>query len=160
MKGPKYSVAYANLCKVMSTIKVEYTAEDGRPQIYTFRRVLLTKVQREFEKAKEDDEEREGLLRAIEATQDVSVTARVILRRPAGRLCGLLGLCSIFRNAYRRRGGGTGTPPPSLTINNHVAVIVNSTTIAVAKLSSVAHDIFYSVLCNGVTCTYPVLEVC
>ena len=73
MKGSKYSVAYANLCKVMSTIKVEYTAEDGHPRIYIFRRILLTKVQREFEKTKEDDEEREGLLRAIEATQDVSI---------------------------------------------------------------------------------------
>ena len=74
MKGPKYSIAYANLCKVMSTMKVKCTAEDGGPRVITFRHVLLSKLQQEFEKDKEDDEEREGLLRAIEATQDVSST--------------------------------------------------------------------------------------
>ena len=74
IKEPKYSIAYANLYKVMNTIKVESTTEDERPQVVFFRRVVLSKLQFEFEKNKEDDEEREGLLRAIEAAQDVSST--------------------------------------------------------------------------------------
>jgi hypothetical protein len=69
----------------MSIIKVECTAEDGALRVITFRRVLLSKVQQEFEKDKEDDEEREGLLRAIEATQDVSTKTglTVVLNRCA-----------------------------------------------------------------------------
>ena len=58
VKGSKYCIAYANLCKVMSTIKVESTREDDgrRVRVITFRRVLLSKVQQEFEKDKKDDE--------------------------------------------------------------------------------------------------------
>ena len=77
VKGPKYCIAYANLCKVMSTIKVVESniEDDGRQvRVITFRRVLLSKVQQEFEKDNKDDEEREGLLMAIEAAQDVSGT--------------------------------------------------------------------------------------
>ena len=74
IKEPKYSIAYANLYKVMSTIKVESTAENGSAQVVMFRRVVLAKLQWVFEEDKQDDEEREGLLRAIDATQDVSTT--------------------------------------------------------------------------------------
>ena len=56
----------------MSTIKVEGPIDDGRTRIITFRRVLLTKCQQEFEKDKKDDEDRENMLKAIEDTDDVS----------------------------------------------------------------------------------------
>ena len=76
VKGPRYSIAYANLCKVMSTTKVQksttVTAEGGSQRDVTFLRILMSKLQQEFERDKDDDEEREGLLRAIEAAQDVS----------------------------------------------------------------------------------------
>ena len=73
VKGPKYSIAYANLCKVMSTTKVrESTTVGGSQRDVTFLRILISKLQQEFERNKDDDEEREGLLRAIEAAQDVS----------------------------------------------------------------------------------------
>ena len=73
LEEPKFSIAYANLCKVMSTIKVEVPAEpEGKPKVITFRRVLLTKCQQEFEKDKKDDEEREKMLNAIKETEDVS----------------------------------------------------------------------------------------
>ena len=57
----------------MSTIKVDVPAEpEGKPKVITFRRVLLTKCQQEFEKDKKDDEERENMLNAIKETEDVS----------------------------------------------------------------------------------------
>ena len=49
-----YSLAYANLCRVLSPVKVEWT-QDGETKFTTFRRVLLTKCQREFEKHKKDE---------------------------------------------------------------------------------------------------------
>ena len=68
-----YTIAYANLCKVMSTIKVEVPTEpEGRSKVITFRRVLLTRLQQEFEKDMKDDEERERMLCAIKETEDVS----------------------------------------------------------------------------------------
>ena len=57
----------------MSTIKVEVPTEpEGKTKVITFRRVLLTKCQQEFEKDKRDDEERENMLNAIKETEDVS----------------------------------------------------------------------------------------
>ena len=57
----------------MSTIKVEVPAEaEAKTKVITFRRVLLTKCQQEFEKDKKDDEEREKMLNAIKETEDVS----------------------------------------------------------------------------------------
>ena len=69
-----YSIAYANLSKVMSTIKVEQppSEEGGKARILTFRRVLLSKCQQEFERDKRDDKERETMLSAIKETDDVS----------------------------------------------------------------------------------------
>ena len=74
LNEPMYCRAYANLCKVMSTIKVEQlpSEEGGKAKILTFRRVLLTKFQQEFEKDKRDDEERETMLSAIKEIDDVS----------------------------------------------------------------------------------------
>ena len=72
LEEPKFSIAYANLCKVMSTIKVDGPVDDGKAKIITFRRVLLTKCQQEFEKDKKDDEDRDNMLKAIEDTDDVS----------------------------------------------------------------------------------------
>ena len=72
LEEPKFSIAYANLCKVMSTIKVEVIPEEGKAKVVTFRRVLLTKCQQEFEKDKKDDDDREKMLNAIKETEDVS----------------------------------------------------------------------------------------
>ena len=73
LEEPTFRVAYANLCKVMSTIKVEIPTEHkGKPRVITFRRILLTKCQQEFEKDMRDDEEREKILNAIKETEDVS----------------------------------------------------------------------------------------
>ena len=76
LEEPKFSIAYANLCKVMSTIKVELPLEEGGKQKFlTFRRVLLTKCQQEFEKDKKEDEEREKMVNAVKETEDVSLSA-------------------------------------------------------------------------------------
>ena len=66
---PKFRIAYANLCKVLSPIKVEWP-HDGKTKVTTFRRVLLTKCQQEF--YKKDDEEKERMLAAIEQAETVS----------------------------------------------------------------------------------------
>ena len=44
---------------------------DEKTKVTTFRRVLLTKCQQEFEKDKKDDEEREEMLSAIEKAETV-----------------------------------------------------------------------------------------
>ena len=49
---------------------MEWT-QDGKTKTTTFRRVLLTKCQQEFEKDKKDDEERESMLAAIEKAETV-----------------------------------------------------------------------------------------
>ena len=73
LEEPKFRVSCANLCKVMSTIKVEIPTEyKGKPRVITFRRILLTKCQQAFEKDMRDDEEREKILNAIKETEDVS----------------------------------------------------------------------------------------
>ena len=71
LKDPKYSTAYANLCKVMSTVKVKALTEEGKGKTITFRRVLLTRIQQEFE-SKESDEEKQSMLSAIKEAHDVS----------------------------------------------------------------------------------------
>ena len=48
------------------------TEAEGRAKVITFRHVLLTRCQQEFEKDKKDDEEREKMLIAIKETEDVS----------------------------------------------------------------------------------------
>jgi translation initiation factor 4G len=68
LEEPNFSIAYANLCKVLSPLKVDVSV-DGKKKITTFRRVLLTKCQQEFEKDKKDDEEREEMLVAIEKAE-------------------------------------------------------------------------------------------
>ncbi len=62
----------ANLCKVMSPIKVEYTSEDGETKKTNFRKMLLTKCQREFEKNRKDDESFETMLKEIGSAYTVS----------------------------------------------------------------------------------------
>ena len=47
--------------------------EEGKEQTTSFRRELLTKCQREFEKDKKDDEERERMQQAIDEAETVSL---------------------------------------------------------------------------------------
>ncbi len=68
---PVYTIAYANLCKVMSPIKVEYTSEDGKTKQINFMRMLLIKCQREFEKYRKGDESLETMQKEIESAETV-----------------------------------------------------------------------------------------
>lgn len=70
----------------MSTIKVETMPEDGKGKVVTFRRVLLTKCQQEFEKDKKEDEERETMLSAIKETEDVSSWKGLVFKRNVNKL--------------------------------------------------------------------------
>ena len=71
LEEPNFSIAYANLCKVMSPIKVEWVQEEGKTKSTNFRRMLLTKCQQEFEKDKKDDEIIETMKEAIEKAETV-----------------------------------------------------------------------------------------
>ena len=51
--------------------------EDGKEQSTTFRRELLTKCQREFEKDKKDDEEKEKMQQAIDEAETVCLCVHV-----------------------------------------------------------------------------------
>ncbi len=68
-----YAIAYANLCKVMCPIKVEYTSGDGKTKQTNFRRMLLTKCQREFEKDKKDDKSLKTMQKEIESAETVNM---------------------------------------------------------------------------------------
>ena len=72
LEEPNFSVAYANLCRVMAPLKVETAGAEGKTNVITFRRKLLTKCQQEFEKDKHYDEEREVMVKAIEEAATVS----------------------------------------------------------------------------------------
>ena len=61
---------------------MEWT-QDGKTKTTTFRRVLLTKCQQEFEKDKKDDEERESMLAAIEKAE--TVREEIVEWRGGGR---------------------------------------------------------------------------
>ena len=52
---PKFSVLYANLSKVMSSIKVDCDNEDGTVTTVSFYRLLLTRVKQEFERHGNDE---------------------------------------------------------------------------------------------------------
>ena len=53
---------------------MECEGEDERPRTTNFRRVLLTKCQQEFEKDKQEDEEKEAMLAKIEEAETVRET--------------------------------------------------------------------------------------
>ncbi|XP_019850040.1 PREDICTED: probable serine/threonine-protein kinase DDB_G0271682 [Amphimedon queenslandica] len=73
-KGPMFCEAYAQMCRVLSFIKVEIVMrdDDGDDECKkvmketTFRRELLSLCQREFEKDKRDNKAKEEMLKAIE----------------------------------------------------------------------------------------------
>ena len=67
---PQFCSVYANLCKVLSPTKVEWTV-DGDTLSTTFRRVVLTKSQQEFEKDRRENEEKMDRLLAIEDVESV-----------------------------------------------------------------------------------------
>lgn len=71
LEEPNFSIAYANLCKVMSPIKVEWTLE-GKQKSTNFRRMLLTKCQQEFEKDKKEDETLEAMQESVNQAKTVS----------------------------------------------------------------------------------------
>ncbi len=70
LEEPNFSIAYANLCKVMSPIKVEMEVE-GKVKSTNFRRMLLTKCLQEFEKDKKDDETLEAMQKSIAEAKTV-----------------------------------------------------------------------------------------
>ena len=63
---------YANLCRVLAPLAVETVNAEGKPQAVTFRRLLLTKCQEEFEKDKQEDEERKTMQKGVETAETVS----------------------------------------------------------------------------------------
>ena len=68
MEEPSFSIAYAKLCKVMGPTKVEVVSEEGKTRHTNFRRMLLTKCQKELKK---DDESMETMLKEIEKAEMV-----------------------------------------------------------------------------------------
>ena len=82
------------------------TEVKGKARVITFRRVLLTKFQQEFEEDKRDDEEREKMLYAIKETEDVSDNN-----------------LGVGRDGGGRRGvGGEGTCIPFCIISTYIVV--------------------------------------
>lgn len=64
---PNFSVPYANMCKQLALMKVPL--EDGQGFV-NFRKLLLTKCQKEFEHDKSIEKKREEKIKAIKAAQD------------------------------------------------------------------------------------------
>ena len=66
------NVCYINLLFFIYQIKISWVTEEGKEATTTFRRELLTKFQKVFEKEKKDDEEREKMQKAVENAETVS----------------------------------------------------------------------------------------
>ena len=66
MADSRFPIVYAKLCKVMGPIKVKYVSEEGKTKHTNFRRMLLAKSQKEFEKDKKDDESMETMQKEIQ----------------------------------------------------------------------------------------------
>ncbi|XP_067141200.1 eukaryotic translation initiation factor 4 gamma 3-like isoform X2 [Centruroides vittatus] len=60
---PNFSVSYANMCKHLALVKVPLAGQEGQ---VNFRKLLLTKCQREFEKDVNDEVKREERLKEID----------------------------------------------------------------------------------------------
>ena len=100
LEEPMYSSAYANLCRVLSPVKVEWT-QDRKTKFTTFRRVLLTKCQQEFEKDKRDDETREEMMAAIENAKTVRKTKAILWGLPEMRTPQYILLSQILTSEIR-----------------------------------------------------------
>ncbi|XP_028988105.1 eukaryotic translation initiation factor 4 gamma 1a isoform X3 [Betta splendens] len=65
---PNFSVAYANMCRCLMGLKVPTT---DKPAVYVnFRKLLLNRCQKEFEKDQDDDEIFEKKQKELEASKD------------------------------------------------------------------------------------------
>ncbi|XP_047247457.1 eukaryotic translation initiation factor 4 gamma 1-like isoform X4 [Girardinichthys multiradiatus] len=73
---PDFSVAYANMCRCLSGLKV-ITPEKSGPTV-NFRKLLLNRCQKEFEKDKDDDEIFEKKQKELEAASGDEVKQRLI----------------------------------------------------------------------------------
>ena len=63
---------YASLCRVLAQLAVETINAEGKPETITFRRLLVTKCQQEFEKDMQEDEERKTMQKGVETAETVS----------------------------------------------------------------------------------------
>eukprot|EP00731_Ephydatia_muelleri_P015450 Em0008g1170a len=68
-KVTKFISSYAKLCCVLAALAVETINAEGKPETITFRRLLLSQCQQEFEKDKQEDEERETMQKGVETTE-------------------------------------------------------------------------------------------
>lgn len=73
---PDFSVAYANMCRCLSGLKV--TIPDKPGANVNFRKILLNRCQKEFEKDKDDDEIFEKKQKELEAASEDEVKQRLI----------------------------------------------------------------------------------
>ena len=73
MNQSKHSIVYANLSKVMSPINVDSEEDDGTVKRISFYRLLLSRVQQEFERHG-NDEHIVSIKYAISQTTSVSPT--------------------------------------------------------------------------------------
>ena len=67
-----YSEVYINLCRILFPWGVATVVARHNCPAITFRRLLLTKCQQEFERYKQEDEERETMQKGVEAAETVS----------------------------------------------------------------------------------------
>ncbi|KXJ04845.1 Eukaryotic translation initiation factor 4 gamma 1, partial [Exaiptasia diaphana] len=86
---PAFSVAYANLCRCLIPTNVKIT-QDGKEQSLTFRKILLNKCQKEFEREKDDEQsihkKMEELLQAGLSGEELKVKkAELALEELKGR---------------------------------------------------------------------------
>lgn len=66
---PNFSEAYANMCKVLSNMRVQGDTSKDEPE-YTFRKLLVNRCQIEFEKNSVVELDREAKLTEIEQITD------------------------------------------------------------------------------------------
>ena len=67
-----YSEVYANFCCVLLPFGIETVNAEGKPETITFKRLLLSQCQQEFEKNMQEDEERKTMQKGVETAETVS----------------------------------------------------------------------------------------
>ncbi|XP_064423938.1 eukaryotic translation initiation factor 4 gamma 3 isoform X2 [Latimeria chalumnae] len=72
---PSFSVAYANMCRCLTTLKVPMTDKPG--STVNFRKLLLNRCQKEFEKDKADDDVFEKKQKELDAASTLEEKTRL-----------------------------------------------------------------------------------
>ncbi|KAL5490844.1 hypothetical protein EMCRGX_G016035 [Ephydatia muelleri] len=102
-----YSEVYTNFCCVLLPFCMETINAERKPETITFRRLLLTKCQQEFEKDKQEDEERETMQKGVETAETEEIRKQRQMELEAAEMASrqrMLGSIRFIGELYKLKG--------------------------------------------------------